>query len=124
MYICLSSLSFEVYTNCFFKILAAGLSGLYSSLPTALDINHDDWYCINKDMLTDSKEINNFVEALRFCCEVMKVSAALFTLKVVYTEWLFLFLNQSLWINSNVAILGYQAHFHCHVHLFFKFAHV
>lgn len=56
------------------QILAAGLSGLYSALPTALDVTNDDWYCINTDMVASSPELQGFVKAVRYCCEVVHVS--------------------------------------------------
>jgi len=53
------------------NILAAGLSGLYSALPTTLNVTNDDWFCINKDMIQDSPDLQSFVKAVKFCCEVI-----------------------------------------------------
>eukprot|EP00794_Sanderia_malayensis_P006996 gene6996-7781_t len=56
------------------NILAAGLIGFYSALPTTLDVNTEDWYCITPDMISTNKEMQSFVKAIRFCCEIIKFS--------------------------------------------------
>jgi len=54
-------------------IIAAGLSGRYSSLPTTLEMEDDDWTCITKFDVEKMKEVHMILKTLRFCCDLCEV---------------------------------------------------
>ncbi|KAI5607336.1 protein FAM160A1, partial [Silurus asotus] len=61
--------------NTFFcPVLATGLSGLYSSLPTKLEVSSEDWHCIQKDEWQQEPALVHFLNSLEFCNAVMQVA--------------------------------------------------
>ena len=55
------------------QIIAGGLSARYSSLPTTLEIHTDDWHYITERDLEAMPEVQTFLQALDFCCQVIQV---------------------------------------------------
>ncbi|XP_062430739.1 FHF complex subunit HOOK-interacting protein 1A [Rhea pennata] len=58
----------------FCPVLATGLSGLYSSLPTKLEENGDEWHCLLKDDWLLSPALVQFMNSLEFCNAVVQVA--------------------------------------------------
>ncbi|XP_041838464.1 protein FAM160A1 isoform X2 [Melanotaenia boesemani] len=58
----------------FCPVLATGLSGLYSSLPTKLDIPSEEWHCLNKEDWLKMPSLVQFLNSLEFCNAVIQVS--------------------------------------------------
>ncbi|XP_072526696.1 FHF complex subunit HOOK-interacting protein 1A [Salminus brasiliensis] len=58
----------------FCPVLATGLSGLYSSLPTKLDVPCDDWHCLNREDWQQVPALVQFLNSLEFCNAVMQVA--------------------------------------------------
>lgn len=60
--------------SCFvFQVLATGLSGLYSDLPTSLDIPSEDWYSLERGLWATFPELVSFLRSLEFCNNVIQV---------------------------------------------------
>lgn len=59
----------------FSQVLATGLSGLYSSLPTKIEAPTEDWHCLSKDDLLQMPSLVQFLNSLEFCNAVIQVSA-------------------------------------------------
>lgn len=55
------------------QVLATGLSGLYSSLPTKLEEKGEDWHCILKDDWLLLPALVQFMNSLEFCNAVIQV---------------------------------------------------
>ena len=55
------------------KVLAAGLSGLYSLLPRKLSTQNVDWFRFAADDVYEIKELTNFMNSLEFCNVVIQV---------------------------------------------------
>lgn len=55
-------------------VLVTGLGGLYSSLPTTIDIATNDWYRITPDDVADIQALTLFMNSLEFCNAVVQVA--------------------------------------------------
>lgn len=55
------------------QVLATGLSGLYSSLPTKLDIPSEDWHCLHREDWLQMPSLVQFLNSLEFCNAVIQV---------------------------------------------------
>ncbi|XP_066516950.1 FHF complex subunit HOOK-interacting protein 1A [Hoplias malabaricus] len=58
----------------FCPVLATGLSGLYSSLPTKMEVPSEDWHCINREDWQQVPALIQFLNSLEFCNAVMQVA--------------------------------------------------
>uniref|UniRef100_A0A8C2XPM4 FHF complex subunit HOOK interacting protein 1A n=1 Tax=Cyclopterus lumpus TaxID=8103 RepID=A0A8C2XPM4_CYCLU len=58
----------------FCPVLATGLSGLYSSLPTKLDFPSADWHCLHKEDWLRVPSLVQFLNSLEFCNAVIQVA--------------------------------------------------
>lgn len=56
------------------QVLATGLSGLYSSLPTKLEEKGEEWHCLLKDDWLLSPALVQFMNSLEFCNAVIQVT--------------------------------------------------
>lgn len=56
------------------QVLATGLSGLYSSLPTKLEEKGEEWHCLVKDDWLLSPALVQFMNSLEFCNAVIQVT--------------------------------------------------
>jgi hypothetical protein len=54
-------------------VLATGLSGLFSDLPTSLDIPSEDWYSLERGLWATFPELVAFLTSLEFCNNVIQV---------------------------------------------------
>uniref|UniRef100_A0A803VGG2 FHF complex subunit HOOK interacting protein 1A n=1 Tax=Ficedula albicollis TaxID=59894 RepID=A0A803VGG2_FICAL len=65
----------HVAENTYFcPVLATGLSGLYSSLPTKLEEKGEEWDCLMKDDWLLSPALVQFMNSLEFCNAVVQVA--------------------------------------------------
>lgn len=55
------------------QVLATGLSGLYSSLPTKLDVPGEDWHCLHREDWLQMPSLVQFLNSLEFCNAVIQV---------------------------------------------------
>ncbi|XP_036072663.1 protein FAM160A1 [Oryzias melastigma] len=58
----------------FCPVLATGLSGLYSSLPTRLQVYSEDWHCLDPADWHQVPALVHFLHSLDFCSAVTKVA--------------------------------------------------
>ncbi|KAJ8000652.1 hypothetical protein DPEC_G00182590 [Dallia pectoralis] len=58
----------------FCPVLATGLSGLYSSLPTKLDVACEEWHCLHREDWVQVPALVQFLNSLEFCNAVIQVS--------------------------------------------------
>ena len=58
------------------QVLATGLSGLYSSLPTKLEEKGEGWHCLLRDDWLLLPPLVQFMNSLEFCNAVIQVRAA------------------------------------------------
>ncbi|KAK6324767.1 hypothetical protein J4Q44_G00041090 [Coregonus suidteri] len=58
----------------FCPVLATGLSGLYSSLPTKLEVPGEEWHCLSRDDWLQMPTLVQFLNSLEFCNAVIQVS--------------------------------------------------
>ncbi|KAI4900879.1 hypothetical protein NFI96_019648 [Prochilodus magdalenae] len=58
----------------FCPVLATGLSGLYSSLPTKLEVSSEDWHSLNREDWQQVPALVQFLNSLEFCNAVMQVA--------------------------------------------------
>lgn len=58
------------------QVLATGLSGLYSSLPTKLDVPSEDWHCLHREDWLQMPSLVQFLNSLEFCNAVIQVGGA------------------------------------------------
>ncbi|KAA0722340.1 Protein FAM160A1 [Triplophysa tibetana] len=58
----------------FCPVLATGLSGLYSSLPTKLDVPSEDWHCLHREDWQQLPSLVQFLNSLEFCNAVIQVA--------------------------------------------------
>ncbi|XP_068583389.1 FHF complex subunit HOOK-interacting protein 1A [Cebidichthys violaceus] len=58
----------------FCPVLATGLSGLYSSLPTKLEVPSADWHCLHKEDWLQMPSLVQFLNSLEFCNAVIQVA--------------------------------------------------
>ncbi|KAM8843478.1 FHF complex subunit HOOK-interacting protein 1A isoform 1-T1 [Synchiropus picturatus] len=65
----------HVAENTYFcPVLATGLSGLYSSLPTKLEIPHEEWHCLHREDWLKMPPLVQFLNSLEFCNAVIQVA--------------------------------------------------
>nr|XP_056711856.1 FHF complex subunit HOOK-interacting protein 1A [Euleptes europaea] len=65
----------HIVENTYFcPVLATGLSGLYSSLPTKLEEKGEEWHCLLKDDWLLSPALVQFMNSLEFCNAVIQVA--------------------------------------------------
>ena len=57
------------------QVLATGLSGLYSSLPTKLEVPGEDWHGLHREDWLHMPALVQFLNSLEFCNAVIQVSA-------------------------------------------------
>ncbi|XP_051983243.1 FHF complex subunit HOOK interacting protein 1A-like [Xyrauchen texanus] len=58
----------------FCPVLATGLSGLYSSLPTKLNVPAEDWHCLHREDWLELPALVQFLNPLEFCNAVIQVA--------------------------------------------------
>ncbi|GLD52161.1 protein FAM160A1 [Lates japonicus] len=58
----------------FCPVLATGLSGLYSSLPTKLEVPNEEWHCLHKEDWLKTPSLVQFLNSLEFCNAVIQVA--------------------------------------------------
>ncbi|KAM9769238.1 FHF complex subunit HOOK-interacting protein 1A [Menidia menidia] len=58
----------------FCPVLATGLSGLYSSLPTKLEVASEEWHCLSKEDWLQMPPLVQFLNSLEFCNAVIQVA--------------------------------------------------
>ncbi|KAL6110865.1 fhip1a [Pungitius sinensis] len=65
----------HVAQNTYFcPVLATGLSGLYSSLPTKLEVPSAEWHCLHKQDWLQMPSLVQFLNSLEFCNAVIQVA--------------------------------------------------
>ncbi|XP_020787030.2 FHF complex subunit HOOK interacting protein 1A isoform X2 [Boleophthalmus pectinirostris] len=65
----------HIAENTFFcPVLATGLSGLYSSLPTKLEVPNEEWHCLHKEDWLRMPALVQFLNSLEFCNAVIQVA--------------------------------------------------
>uniref|UniRef100_A0A3B3Z9D3 FHF complex subunit HOOK-interacting protein C-terminal domain-containing protein n=1 Tax=Periophthalmus magnuspinnatus TaxID=409849 RepID=A0A3B3Z9D3_9GOBI len=65
----------HIAENTFFcPVLATGLSGLYSSLPTKLDVPNEEWHCLHREDWLRIPALVQFLNSLEFCNAVIQVA--------------------------------------------------
>ncbi|XP_036708247.1 protein FAM160A1 isoform X3 [Balaenoptera musculus] len=65
----------HIVENTYFcPVLATGLSGLYSSLPTKLEEKDEEWHCLLKDDWLLLPPLVQFMNSLEFCNAVIQVA--------------------------------------------------
>ncbi|XP_035493453.2 FHF complex subunit HOOK interacting protein 1A [Scophthalmus maximus] len=65
----------HVAENTFFcPVLATGLSGLYSSLPTKLEAPTEEWHCLHREDWLQMPPLVQFLNSLEFCNAVIQVA--------------------------------------------------
>ncbi|KAM9857182.1 FHF complex subunit HOOK-interacting protein 1A [Aulostomus maculatus] len=65
----------HVAENTYFcPVLATGLSGLYSSLPTKLEAPSEEWHCLHRDDWLQMPSLVQFLNSLEFCNAVIQVA--------------------------------------------------
>ncbi|KAF7666094.1 hypothetical protein LDENG_00118600 [Lucifuga dentata] len=58
----------------FCPVLATGLSGLYSSLPTKLEVPNEEWHCLHREDWLQMPALIQFLNSLEFCNAVIQVA--------------------------------------------------
>ena len=56
------------------QVLATGLSGLYSDLPSTRDLVVDEWQSPLPVIMAAVPEVSSFIQALEFCNSVLQVT--------------------------------------------------
>ncbi|KAM4811717.1 FHF complex subunit HOOK-interacting protein 1A [Urocitellus parryii] len=70
-----SVVAHHIVENTYFcPVLATGLSGLYSSLPTKLEEKGEEWHCLLKDDWLLLPPLVQFMNSLEFCNAVIQVA--------------------------------------------------
>lgn len=70
-----SMVAHHIVENTYFcPVLATGLSGLYSSLPTKLEEKGEEWHCLLKDDWLLLPSLVQFMNSLEFCNAVIQVA--------------------------------------------------
>ncbi|KAM3937913.1 FHF complex subunit HOOK-interacting protein 1A [Leptodactylus fuscus] len=72
-----------VESTYFCPVLATGLSGLYSSLPTKLDDKGEEWHCLVKEDWLQVPSLIQFMNSLEFCNAVIQVAHPLIRAQLV-----------------------------------------
>ncbi|XP_073897384.1 FHF complex subunit HOOK-interacting protein 1A isoform X2 [Castor canadensis] len=79
-----SMVAHHIVENTYFcPVLATGLSGLYSSLPTKLEEKGEDWHCLLKDDWLLLPPLVQFMNSLEFCNAVIQVAHPLIRSQLV-----------------------------------------
>uniref|UniRef100_A0A8C9AAL0 FHF complex subunit HOOK interacting protein 1A n=1 Tax=Prolemur simus TaxID=1328070 RepID=A0A8C9AAL0_PROSS len=74
----------HIVENTYFcPVLATGLSGLYSSLPTKLEEKGEEWHCLLKDDWLLLPSLVQFMNSLEFCNAVIQVAHPLIRRQLV-----------------------------------------
>ncbi|KAL6038275.1 hypothetical protein STEG23_004192, partial [Scotinomys teguina] len=74
----------HIVENTYFcPVLATGLSGLYSSLPTKLEERGEEWHCLLKDDWLLLPSLVQFMNSLEFCNAVIQVAHPLIRSQLV-----------------------------------------
>ncbi|XP_015440567.1 protein FAM160A1 isoform X1 [Pteropus alecto] len=70
-----SMVAHHIVENTYFcPVLATGLSGLYSSLPTKLEEKGEEWHCLLRDDWLLLPALAQFMNSLEFCNAVIQVA--------------------------------------------------
>ncbi|XP_054418501.1 FHF complex subunit HOOK-interacting protein 1A [Pteronotus mesoamericanus] len=70
-----SMVAHHIVENTYFcPVLATGLSGLYSSLPTKLEEKGEEWHCLLRDDWLLLPSLVQFMNSLEFCNAVIQVA--------------------------------------------------
>ncbi|XP_056418784.1 FHF complex subunit HOOK-interacting protein 1A [Hyla sarda] len=72
-----------VESTYFCPVLATGLSGLYSSLPTKLEDKGEEWHCLVKEDWLQVPSLIQFINSLEFCNAVIQVAHPLIRAQLV-----------------------------------------
>ncbi|KAM8939085.1 FHF complex subunit HOOK-interacting protein 1A [Pelodytes ibericus] len=72
-----------VESTFFCPVLATGLSGLYSTLPTKLDAKGEEWHCLMKADWLEIPALIQFLNSLEFCNAVIQVAHPLIRVQLV-----------------------------------------
>ncbi|XP_008285007.1 protein FAM160A1 [Stegastes partitus] len=65
----------HIAVNTYFcPVLATGLSGLYSSLPTKLEVHSEEWHCLHREDWLRMPSLVQFLNSLEFCNAVIQVA--------------------------------------------------
>ncbi|XP_053316547.1 FHF complex subunit HOOK interacting protein 1A [Spea bombifrons] len=72
-----------VETTYFCPVLATGLSGLYSTLPTKLVARGEEWHCLVKEDWLQIPALIQFLNSLEFCNAVIQVAHPLIRAQLV-----------------------------------------
>ncbi|XP_069782549.1 FHF complex subunit HOOK-interacting protein 1A [Narcine bancroftii] len=65
----------HIVDNTYFcPVLATGLSGLYSSLPTKLEVRSDEWHYLQREDWMQIPALVQFMNSLEFCNAVIQVA--------------------------------------------------
>ncbi|XP_053438810.1 FHF complex subunit HOOK interacting protein 1A isoform X2 [Nycticebus coucang] len=79
-----SMVAHHIVENTYFcPVLATGLSGLYSSLPTKLEEKGEEWHCLLKDDWLLLPSLVQFMNSLEFCNAVIQVAHPLIRRQLV-----------------------------------------
>ncbi|XP_008568236.1 PREDICTED: protein FAM160A1 [Galeopterus variegatus] len=79
-----SVVAHHIVDNTYFcPVLATGLSGLYSSLPTKLEEKGEEWHCLLKDDWLLLPSLVQFMNSLEFCNAVIQVAHPLIRSQLV-----------------------------------------
>ncbi|KAM5159730.1 FHF complex subunit HOOK-interacting protein 1A isoform 2-T5 [Callospermophilus lateralis] len=79
-----SMVAHHIVENTYFcPVLATGLSGLYSSLPTKLEEKGEEWHCLLKDDWLLLPPLVQFMNSLEFCNAVIQVAHPLIRSQLV-----------------------------------------
>nr|XP_003417567.2 protein FAM160A1 [Loxodonta africana] len=79
-----SMVAHHIVENTYFcPVLATGLSGLYSSLPTKLEEKGEEWHCLLKDDWLLLPSLVQFMNSLEFCNAVIQVAHPLIRSQLV-----------------------------------------
>lgn len=79
-----SMVASHIVENTYFcPVLATGLSGLYSSLPTKLEDRGEEWQCLLKDDWLLLPSLVQFMNSLEFCNAVIQVAHPLIRTQLV-----------------------------------------
>ncbi|XP_026355253.2 FHF complex subunit HOOK-interacting protein 1A isoform X1 [Ursus arctos] len=79
-----SMVAHHIVENTYFcPVLATGLSGLYSSLPTKLEEKGEEWHCLLKDDWLLLPALVQFMNSLEFCNAVIQVAHPLIRSQLV-----------------------------------------
>ncbi|KAL2780972.1 FHF complex subunit HOOK interacting protein 1A [Daubentonia madagascariensis] len=79
-----SMVAHHIVENTYFcPVLATGLSGLYSSLPTKLEEKGEEWHCLLKDDWLLLPSLVQFMNSLEFCNAVIQVAHPLIRCQLV-----------------------------------------